>query len=166
MANVQLALPSRARSPGQGRSSGPLACATVPCKTLLPVVRQLVLLTILTVMLAACGSSDVTTTPRPQPPDLTQLLASLASPDPVIQETGLAPALRTDLVSPSSLLPIGSTLAVSPETWDVVSRDRGGQPYLAKIQAELTRPGKPIEVVSLHLIHLDGQWLLYETSTL
>jgi hypothetical protein len=115
---------------------------------------------------APSGSSELTSTPKPAPPDLTQLLTSLTSSDPVVQDTGLAPALRTHPGSPNGLLPIGSTLAVSPETWEVIGRDRAGEPYLAKIQAALIRPGQPIETASLHLVHLDEQWLLYETSTL
>jgi hypothetical protein len=97
---------------------------------------------------------------------LSQLLANLTSPDPVIQQSGLAPASRTHSGSASSLLPVGSALAVSPGTWEVISRDRTGDPYLAEIQATLIRPGQPIAAVSLHLLHLNEQWLLYETSTL
>jgi hypothetical protein len=98
------------------------------------------------------------------PPDLAALVSSLTSTDPGAQEAGLAPALRTSSGPPLAILPAGSSLVVDTATWDVMDKDDTGEPYTAKVDAKLTRPGQPVENVSLHLMKVDKQWLLYETA--
>ncbi|GAA5154388.1 hypothetical protein GCM10023321_26120 [Pseudonocardia eucalypti] len=114
-------------------------------------------------LLAGCGSAPFANTP-PAAPDLRSLVTNLTSADPAVQETALPPGLRVMSRRPPGLLPTGSTLVMAPETWEIASLDQAGRPHLATIHATLTRPGEPAEALSLHLIHLDDQWLLYETS--
>jgi hypothetical protein len=97
-------------------------------------------------------------------PDLTRLATALTSPDPNIQETGLTPALRTSTTPAVGVLPSGSSLTISADSWKVVKVDPAGHPYLAQIKATLIRPRQPAELVSLHLVFVENQWLLYETS--
>lgn len=97
-------------------------------------------------------------------PDLAPLLTTLTSPEPRVQESGLAPALRSDEAVPQPILPTGSTLSVVPGTWKVVKTDAWKHPYLAEVQANLGRPNQESTRVSLRLVAMKDQWLLYETS--
>lgn len=129
-------------------------------------IRRLSVLIVLTAAISSCAVLTHTTANVKFPaPDLTLLVANLTSSDPANQEMSLAPALHTDSAQPKKvILPPGSTLAVIPATWEVISVDQTGQPHLGRIQAALTRPGRPPTAVRLHLININAQWLLYETS--
>jgi hypothetical protein len=97
-------------------------------------------------------------------PDLSALVRGLTSADPDQQEAMLAPALRLGDSDEPGVLPPGSTLVLQNNTWQVVDTDGSGAPAEAVITGTVVPSVSiPPQPLTLHLVNVDGQWLLAET---
>jgi hypothetical protein len=128
------------------------------------VVRLIGLIVIILAALIACSFSTVPERQEPTPPDFTILVSRISSSDSDVQELALRPEMRARPNETPGLLPAGSSLALELSTWEAGYLDESGAPLSGTIQARLTLSAKPEITIDLHVVRLEDEWFVSESS--